>query len=278
MSLSTELKLDNIQATLLRIHEANGELFDENDVFKIVKNKAYLNRFLQQQREDEEKTIKIVKETLEWRKRKCISQLSHSSFPREMYSVAHLFIHGTDHEGNVIVYTRGKYAIGIKEAIEPLERFFYFLCFKALEKGLMDGDKGWVLFNDLGGFSMKNFSLQHMIAIITSFKYLPSGLNKILIYRLPMLIKPFLKMCLPFMPHEWQNLVHIVEIDDIERMIPERYIPDFLRDSNSIHKLEHPPELKAFDDFTEQDLKIIGLKYEDKVKFKEFLLKLKNVK
>ncbi|RWS11343.1 Motile sperm domain-containing protein 2-like protein [Dinothrombium tinctorium] len=269
--------LNVLQKKLIALYENDGDVFDENDFNKIVLDEKYLKRFLLRQNGDLEKAFEFVKETLIWRKEEKLSQMTDASLPRELYEIAGVCIHGTDFDGNAVLYLRCRYATYPKEAKTAITRSNYYLLHKAFEKGLYGGDKGWVMVLDFTGIKFTSFDPQMTYTVLKTLNRMPSGLSKLLLYNFPWYGKPFLQMLMSLVPKDWTHCGKIVNKDQILQIIPSENLPVFFENPSERHKNEIPSGAKYFDDMDKEEIELYGLKSEHRAIFKKYLTSFENI-
>ncbi|RWS09385.1 Motile sperm domain-containing protein 2-like protein [Dinothrombium tinctorium] len=264
-------KVAKIQAALLTMWKQDSELFDELDVQNIIWNKVYLHRFLLRQHGNVKKTIEMVKETLIWRKEKRIPHIIPSAVPREIYDLGPMITHGTDRDGNVVLYIRLKCLFVIEETKESNIRLLMARVFSTFEEGLAN-NKGFVLFYDATDVTMANYHLAEALDAFRIFqKYVPSGLTKIVFYNLTWYARSLIKPAFALLQNELRKMLHFVNKNDVDKIISPKSLPPFITDPATKYKIPRPPDVKDIDHC---DLELIGVKLEDREAYKAFIEKL----
>ncbi|RWS20266.1 Motile sperm domain-containing protein 2-like protein, partial [Leptotrombidium deliense] len=250
--------LAEVHNRLLNVYEENNEIFDASDVSKIVERLSYLRRFAQRQNGNADKTFEMVKNTLIWRKEMKIPQITEEVIPIEYYDLGVTFIHGTDFNGNFIFHIRGKYAHFNDKVNTAIEKFISFLLFKLTEMSIKE-KKGWTMFIDLTGVSMKQFDLPELLWVLKFIvTYLPAA---------------FVKMFMTFIPREWKQIIHIVGHKELTKLIPNEFIPCYIENPKLKYRAAIPPDAKPL---SEIDVTYLDTKREDLINyFNNILYKMK---
>lgn len=230
--LGAEAPVEEVRERVISLI-GDGSAYDARDVNKVHNNKWFIQRFvldrLQNTYADQEDLIEeaanAVVECMRWRKAEGINDLKASDFPREFFSSNTSMI-STDHQGNPLMFTRGKYHTKINEwheLIKMKESFFY----EAMDQKLDGRSVGIVL--DLDGCGIRNFDLDYTMHVFELFsKYYPMTCSFLYVNEVSWIMRPGISLLMHIVPKKYQKQVKFTTKKQLHQLIGKEYLPFYL--------------------------------------------------
>ena len=211
----------------------DGSAFDARDVQKAHHNDWFIQRFVLDRMmntySDQEDLIEdaaaAVVECMRWRKEEGINDLKASDFPREFFS-SNTTMFGSDHQGNPLMFTRGKYHTKINEwheLIKMKESFFY----EVMDQKLEGRSVGLIL--DLNGCGIRNFDLDYTMHVLDLFsKYYPMTCTFLYVNEVSWIMRPGISLLMKIAPKKYQKQVKFTTNKQLHQLIGKEFLPFYL--------------------------------------------------
>lgn len=236
--LGAEAPIEEVRERVLSMI-GDGSEFDARDVNRARHNQWFIQRFvldrLQNTYADQEDLIDdaatAIIECMRWRKEEGINDLKASDFPREFFSSNTSMI-GTDHNGNPLMFTRGKYHTKINEwheLIKMKESFFY----EAMDQKLDGRSVGIIL--DLSGCGIRNFDLDYTMHVFELFsKYYPMTCTFLYVNEVSWIMRPGISLLMRIVPKKYQKQVKFTTKKQLHQLIGQEFLPFYLGGDASV--------------------------------------------
>ncbi|RWS26053.1 motile sperm domain-containing protein 2-like protein [Leptotrombidium deliense] len=230
-SVDIDDRVNEVRDLLMKEFQSNTEKYDENDIALILQHSEYryVERFLERQKYCVEECVKMIKDTLRWRKEEGLSNLTDYSFPELCYSIGFQYIYEFDCDHNSVVHIRFKFYHKYNQHfVNLMEKYFCYLAFKADQIGAQL-NTGWILVADLTSVSVRQWDLQHFLWLLKIYtNYCPFGLRKVIIYNIAWFLKPILNAAYAVIPQHIKNIMYVVHADQLHSFIPKANLPKYL--------------------------------------------------
>lgn len=254
-------QVSEVREKFLTEHSNQKELYDENDVNKVMSSDVYIQKFMERKSGKVDDTVQMIKDSFKWRKDRGLNKVGDLSFPKEIYSMGGLFLLTEDNcldvDGNVILYLRLKFWKKFSsEGKRLIENYMAHLMFKACEVPMEKiPAAGWIFLFDLSKTSAVNYDIPELVWIIQSLlKYYPAGLKKILIHNMPWLLKSVVTAAIAFVPSDWKHILVFTSDKDIFKYIAESNLPTVFGGTSLASIRSIPEGAKSYREMDEEDL------------------------
>ena len=254
-----------VRDKLISIVSKKPHLYDSNDVNHFILSTddhilSYCDRFTHIYRDicDEliDKTVRMLNDTLIWRKECTLSSLTDVSFPIEFYSVGGLFLYTRDINNNQVIVFRLAIYQKIPQLKEGMELFTTYQMFKAHNIAVANKLNGWSLIFDITNVTMAQYDLPQLLWLInTMLKYYPRTLKAVYVLNTPWIFKKIANFInRAFIPHEWKCVLKFVSNDELRQFITDDNLPDYLNGTceksyRDVPEGALPVETVAFDKY-----------------------------
>ncbi|RWS10939.1 motile sperm domain-containing protein 2-like protein [Dinothrombium tinctorium] len=233
---SLEECVTRVKARLLSHYEECENDFYNKDVALFIQRDEFnfVERYLQKFKFDIERTVDVMKKTLQWRKAKGISQMTDASFPAIFYKYGLMFIFKTDIDGNLVFHFRVRLKEKFHPDIEEAFKLFYsYLLFKIDQMAATIG-RQWLYLGDFSNCAMRNLDVQLLLwGLNLCVEKYPAGLKAILVYNLPWFAKPVFTAALKLMPYSLRSIVEVIDKSKLNNYIPAENLPKYLGGSET---------------------------------------------
>lgn len=209
----------------------------------------YVKRFFLARNRNEEEALKMIIETMKWRKSINLLEIKDYTFPKEFYKIGGLFIYEEDKNGCLTVYIRVKMHRKIPELEEVSRKFLIHTLNKA---DLITRGNGIAVVFDVTGAGYKNLDWDYLKFLISSgTNYFPVGVKYILVLNVPWALNAFRRMALSFLPEQWFGLLRFASGDEVYRFIDRDHLPDYLGGTCKKNFRAFPPDSKTISEVVE---------------------------
>lgn len=202
------------------------DLYYEEDYQKLETDDWYVKRFFLARNRNESEALKMIIETMRWRKSIKIREFRDYHFPIEFYKIGALFIYECDRDGFLTVYIRVKMHRKIPELDDHSKKFLIHVLNKA---DIMTGGNGIGVVFDVTGAGYRNLDWDYLKFLINSgSSYFPVGVKYILVVNVPWALNAFRRVALSFLPASWFGLIKFANGDEVFNYIDRNSVPDYL--------------------------------------------------
>jgi hypothetical protein len=229
--------------------ESNPDLYDLDDVQKVLTNDFYIVRFLRWTRGDPKRSLSMILKTFQWRKSSGLIYRTAADFPAEFYAAGALFRYQPDKEGCPTLYMRIKFVRKTAELDQPLKDFI------AYQVNQIDTDCGaimsWTLIFDCNDIGFANVNLDLFRYLITTMaNYFPFGIRRIIILDVPWILNKIQKVVFTMLPEEAQKVAIFTSTKHLTDYIDRDNLPDYLGGCCRSPYDSVPDNVKPFDQLT----------------------------
>lgn len=187
-------------------YDGNEADFDPKDIEKIEKDDWFVKRFLIAAYKNQDEAVKLMTQSMKWRKEKRLRQLKESDFPREFLETGSLFQYEADKNGLPSLIMRLKFVRRIPEMLDSMKLFCMYQCFQIDEA---QNGAGWVLVLDFTGCTYsqyQNIDLLHYF-ITTMHTNFPAGIDYVLTVDIPWVLTSFWGLVKMWIPEKRRDMV-----------------------------------------------------------------------
>lgn len=218
-------KIAEVRSHILDLYNENKELYDENDIKRILHEDYLIERDLLIR-----KSIKDTKEmlpaALRFRKELNVSKLKAVDFPLEFHKLAIVFHSGYDKEGNGLIYLRLKHYRRVKE-LEHLIKQFLLYHIDELDKKTQQ--KGMAIVMDFRSTGLVNVDMELMWFLLRALiQYFPYAFNQCYLYQLSFVYRSIWSAIQRLLPVELLQKMKMVNDKTIFDYIDPQNLPLFM--------------------------------------------------
>ncbi|XP_015782041.1 motile sperm domain-containing protein 2-like [Tetranychus urticae] len=207
-------------------YTTNPDLYYEEDYQKLETDDWYVKRFFLARNRNETEALRMIVETMKWRKEIKIREFRDYHFPIEFYKIGALFIYECDRNGFLTVYIRVKMHRKIPELDDHSRKFLIHVLNKA---DIMTGGNGIGVVFDVTGAGYRNLDWDYLKFLINSgSNYFPVGVKYILVVNVPWAFNAVRRAALSFLPASLFGLIKFANGDEIFNFIDKASAPDYL--------------------------------------------------
>ncbi|XP_059356692.1 motile sperm domain-containing protein 2 isoform X2 [Carassius carassius] len=212
--------------------------YDSRDVERLFKDDALVEGYLTWRQFVVEDTLKMIDESLQWRKEFTLNDLTESSIPRWMFESGAVFLHGYDKEGNKLFWFRVK--LHIKDAKMILDKKRYVAFWLERYAKREPGMPLTVVF-DMSESGLSNIDMDFVKYIINCFKvYYPKFLSKMIMYEMPWIMNAAWKIVKTWLGPEAISKLKFVTKSDIQTYVGPEHLPPHMGGTDQF-KYSYPP-------------------------------------
>ncbi|XP_050975301.1 motile sperm domain-containing protein 2 [Labeo rohita] len=224
--------------------EESKDKYDSRDVERLFKDDALVEGYLTWRNFVVEDTLKMIDESLQWRKEFNLNDLTESSIPRWMFESGAVYLHGYDKEGNKLFWFRVK--LHVKDAKSILDKKRYVAFWLERYAKREPGMPLTVVF-DMSESGLSNIDMDFVKYIINCFKvYYPKFLSKMIMYEMPWIMNAAWKIVKTWLGPEAISKLKFVTKSDIQTYVGPEHLPPYMGGTDEF-KYSYPPLLD--DDF-----------------------------
>uniref|UniRef100_A0A8C2C9G0 Motile sperm domain containing 2 n=2 Tax=Cyprinus carpio TaxID=7962 RepID=A0A8C2C9G0_CYPCA len=218
--------------------EYSQDKYDSRDVERLFKEDALVEGYLTWRQFVVEDTLKMIDESLQWRKEFTLNDLTESSIPRWMFESGAVFLHGYDKEGNKLFWFRVK--LHIKDAKTILDKKRYVAFWLERYAKREPGMPLTVVF-DMSESGLSNIDMDFVKYIINCFKvYYPKFLSKMIMYEMPWIMNAAWKIVKTWLGPEAISKLKFVTKSDIQTYVGPEHLPPHMGGTDQF-KYSYPP-------------------------------------
>ncbi|KAG5676878.1 hypothetical protein PVAND_006683 [Polypedilum vanderplanki] len=218
--------INNLRKLILnkidRGEDQSVEGFHPSDIERINKD-YWLTNFLEYHDYNVKDALKQCWDTLEWRKKIGINDISESSVRRDYLLDGNIYTRGFDTDGKLIMFFRIRIYVCGSKTIENLRTYLLYW----IERGQREsnGDKVTIVF-DMIETGMKNIDMEYMRLMIGILKnYYPNSLNYLLVYDMPWILNGVFQLIKGLLPKKVVERLRFINAKNVRQYINDQYIP-----------------------------------------------------
>lgn len=205
--------------------------YHDEDAKRVSESDYWIKRFILHKNQGPNKAFYHMKDTFKWKKSFGVHEFNALDIPREVYELSPIFSYLPDVNGVVPIYIRCKMIIKVDIFEEKMKQFFVHILDQVDDK--VRKQRGWSLIFDCTdcGIENANFDLMFFAMDIIG-KYYPMQPSYVVVYNIPWMMKPFIKLGLGMVPEEAQKLLRFIESsEEMMQLFSIQHLPDFLNGS-----------------------------------------------
>uniref|UniRef100_A0A4W6CK87 Motile sperm domain containing 2 n=1 Tax=Lates calcarifer TaxID=8187 RepID=A0A4W6CK87_LATCA len=202
--------------------------YDSRDVERLQTDDALVEGYLTWRLYDVGDALKMIDESLQWRKEFGLNDLTESTIPRWMFETGAVYLHGYDKEGNKLFWFKVK--LHKKYVAFWLERY------AKKEPGM----PLTVVF-DMAESGLSNIDMEFVKYIINCFKvYYPKFLSKMIIVDMPWIMNAAWKIVKSWLGPEAISKLKFASRSEVQTFIGPEYLPPHMGGTDPF-KYSYPP-------------------------------------
>ncbi|KAK7939227.1 hypothetical protein WMY93_002553 [Mugilogobius chulae] len=202
------------------------EKYDSRDVDRLQTDDALVEGYLTWRLYNVEDTLKMIDESLQWRKEFGLNDLTENSIPRWMFETGAVYLHGYDKEGNKLFWFKVK--LHVKDAKTILDKKKYVAFWLERYAKKEPGMPLTVVF-DMTESGISNIDMDFVKYIINCFKiYYPKFLSKMIIVDMPWIMNAAWKIVKSWLGPEAISKLRFASKSEIQTYINPEYLPPSL--------------------------------------------------
>ncbi|XP_014324367.2 motile sperm domain-containing protein 2 [Xiphophorus maculatus] len=212
--------------------------YDPRDVERIEQDNALVEAYLTWRMYVVDDTLKMIDESLLWRKEFGINDVSESTIPRWMFESGAIFLHGYDREGNKLFWFKVKLHIKDAKTVVDKKKYVAFWLEQYAKKE--PGMPLTVVF-DMTESGFSNIDMDFVKYVINCFKvYYPKFLSKMIIVEMPWIMNAAWKIVKSWLGPEAIAKLKFASKAEVHTYIGAEYLPPHLGGSDQF-KYTYPP-------------------------------------
>ncbi|KAM4699110.1 motile sperm domain-containing protein 2 [Discoglossus pictus] len=215
-----------------------SDKYDSRDVERLQNDDTWVESYLLWRHNIVDETLKMIDESLKWRKDIAANDLSESIIPKWCFEVGATYLHGYDKEGNKLFWFRVK--LHIRDAKTNADKkkcvAFWLERYAKREPG-----KLLTVVFDMSESGLSNMDMDFVRYVISCFRnYYPKYLSKIVIFEMPWIMNAAFKIIKGWLGPEAINMLKFVNRSEIQDYISAEYLPPHMGGMDPF-KYSYPP-------------------------------------
>ncbi|XP_049449640.1 motile sperm domain-containing protein 2 isoform X2 [Epinephelus fuscoguttatus] len=212
--------------------------YDSRDVERLEKDDALVEGYLQWRLYVIDDTLKMIDESLQWRKEYGLNDLTESTIPKWMFETGAVYLHGYDKEGNKLFWFKVKLHVKDAKTIIDKKKYVAFWLERYAKKE--PGMPLTVVF-DMTESGLSNIDMEFVKYIINCFKvYYPKFLSKMIIVDMPWIMNAAWKIVKSWLGPEAISKLKFASRSEIQGFIDPEYLPSHMGGTDPF-KYSYPP-------------------------------------
>ncbi|KAM9347518.1 motile sperm domain-containing protein 2 [Symphorus nematophorus] len=214
------------------------EKYDSRDVERLQRDDALVEGYLTWRIYVVDDALKMIDESLQWRKEFGLNDLTESTIPRWMFETGAVYLHGYDKEGNKLFWFKVK--LHVKDAKTILDKKKYVAFWLERYAKKEPGMPLTVVF-DMSESGLSNIDMEFVKYIINCFKiYYPKFLSKMIIVDMPWIMNAAWKIVKSWLGPEAISKLKFATRTEIQTFIGPEYLPAHMGGTDPF-KYSYPP-------------------------------------
>ncbi|OTF80205.1 motile sperm domain-containing protein 2-like protein [Euroglyphus maynei] len=271
--MDEQSKIDEFRSIVRKAYESDKESFDLDLIELMEKDDWAIRRYLERR-----KTVaagaEMLINTLKFRNKYNISQMSDVNFPAEYFKMGLVFDCTKDKQGNDLMYMRHRFYRKFKD-LDLIWRQFLIYQMDRIDK--KSNRKGMAIIVDLNNISMDNTDLDYARWGMKTFgDCCPISINYVLLYNLPRVMITVWNMVKSLLPKDLAHLMKFCNGDEIFDYVDRKNLPKYLGGDCQLNHYQVPADCLPLEEFGHQ--KDWSQKHIDKIlkTWKPYLEKAEN--
>ncbi|XP_029314647.1 motile sperm domain-containing protein 2 isoform X2 [Cottoperca gobio] len=212
--------------------------YDSRDVERLQKDDALMEGYLQWRMYVIDDALKMIDESLQWRKEYGVNDITESTIPKWMFETGAVFLHGYDREGNKLFWFKVKLHFKDTKTIVDKKKYVAFWLERYAKKE--PGMPLTVIF-DMADSGLSNIDMEFVKYIVNCFKvYYPKYLSKMIIVDMPWIMNAAWKIVKSWLGPEAISKLKFASKSEIQGYIGPEYLPPHMGGTDPF-KYSYPP-------------------------------------
>ncbi|KAA8588075.1 hypothetical protein FQN60_001269, partial [Etheostoma spectabile] len=212
--------------------------YDSRDVERLEKDDALVESYLQWRIYVIDDALKMIDESLQWRKEYGLNDLTENSIPKWMFETGALYLHGYDKEGNKLFWFKVKLHVKDTKTIMDKKKYVAFWLERYAKKE--PGMPLTVVF-DMTESGLSNIDMEFVKYVINCFKvYYPKFLSKMIIVDMPWIMNAAWKIVRTWLGPEAISKLKFASKSEVQGFIDPEYLPPHMGGTDPF-KYSYPP-------------------------------------
>ncbi|CAN9497691.1 unnamed protein product [Ophioblennius macclurei] len=212
--------------------------YDSRDVERIETDNALVEGYLTWRIYVVDDALKMIDESLHWRKEFGVNDLSESVIPRWMFETGAVYTHGYDKEGNKLFWFKVKLHVKDAKTIVDKKKYVAFWLERYAKKE--PGMPLTVVF-DMADSGLSNIDMDFVKYVVNCFKvYYPKFLSKMIIVDMPWIMNAAWKIVKSWLGPEAISKLKFASRTEVQNFIGPEYLPPHMGGTDPF-KYSYPP-------------------------------------
>uniref|UniRef100_A0A8D3B5E0 Motile sperm domain containing 2 n=1 Tax=Scophthalmus maximus TaxID=52904 RepID=A0A8D3B5E0_SCOMX len=212
--------------------------YDSRDVERLQTDDALVEGYLTWRIYVVEDALKMIDESLQWRKEYGVNEITEGTIPRWMFETGAVYLHGYDKEGNKIFWFKVK--LHVKDAKTILDKKKYVAFWLERYAKKEPGMPLTVVF-DMAESGLSNIDMEFVKYIINCFKvFYPKLLSKMIIVDMPWIMNAAWKIVKSWLGPEAISKLKFASKSEVQTFIGPEYLPPHMGGTDPF-KYSYPP-------------------------------------
>ncbi|XP_021177526.2 motile sperm domain-containing protein 2 [Fundulus heteroclitus] len=214
------------------------EKYDSRDVGRLEQDDALVEAYLTWRLYVVDDALKMIDESLLWRKEFGINDVSESTVPRWMFESGAVYLHGYDKEGNKLFWFKVKLHVKDAKSVVDKKKYIAFWLERYAKKE--PGMPLTVVF-DMTDSGISNIDMDFVKYVVNCFKvYYPKFLSKMIIVDMPWIMNAAWRIVKSWLGPEAIAKLKFASKAEVQTFIDPEYLPPHLGGTDPF-KYNYPP-------------------------------------
>ncbi|CAI5655912.1 unnamed protein product [Oreochromis niloticus] len=214
------------------------EKYDPRDVERLQTDDSLVEGYLTWRLYNVDDALKMIDESLHWRKEYGVNDINESTIPRWMFETGAVYLHGYDKEGNKLFWFKVK--LHVKDAKTVIDKKKYIAFWLERYAKKEPGMPLTVVF-DMTDSGLSNVDMEFVKYIINCFKvFYPKFLSKMIIVDMPWILNAAWKIVKSWLGPEAISKLRFASKSEVQTYIGPEYLPPHMGGTDPF-KYSYPP-------------------------------------
>ncbi|KAE8621922.1 hypothetical protein XENTR_v10005035 [Xenopus tropicalis] len=215
-----------------------ADRYDSRDVERLQKDDTLVESYLMWRHYVTEEALKMMDESLKWRKDIGVNDLNESTIPKWCFETGASYLHGYDKEGNKLLWLKVKLHVRDGKTTEDKKKFVAFWLERYARR---EPGKFITVVFDMVDSGLSNVDMDFVRFVVNSFKtYYPRYLSKMVIYEMPWILNAAFKIVKSWLGPEAISLLKFANKNQVQDYISAEYLPPHMGGTDPF-KYSYPP-------------------------------------
>ncbi|KAM9341929.1 motile sperm domain-containing protein 2 [Pholidichthys leucotaenia] len=200
--------------------------YDARDVERIQNDDSLVEGYLTWRLHVVDDALKMIDESLQWRKEFGVNDISESTIPKWMFETGAVYLHGYDKEGNKLFWFKVK--MHVKDAKTTVDKKKY-VAFWLERYAKREPGKPLTVVFDMTESGFSNIDMDFVKYIVNCFKiYYPKFLSKMVIVEMPWVMNAAWKIVRSWLGPEAISKLKFASKTEVQTFIGPEYLPPYM--------------------------------------------------